>query len=502
MWGTRLPPPGGMDPVSGKQTDGFADTDWFTPVTVGTDGHDEDFTAWRTEFPSEDYDTGYSPSLSITDHDVRYALGPQADEIMAHAGVDVEELIRLVNAETTVLPVIPDEVASGPRLLKVAEDEPAPGLLTAVRRWKASFLKATIAAVLVSLVGGGAAAIAMNNSVTVDVDGQARQINTYADTVGEVLEEEGINIGEHDSLSPSPTAEIGDDGKIVLQRGRQLHLTVDGEKRDAWVRATTLGEALKQANAPVAGAWISAGNDSNVPLEGMAVEIKTAKAITLFDGGNAPAPITTNAVTVQELLDELKLTLGPEDAITPGGDLKITSGAEVRISRTGVTVVNLTEPVAPPVQKIDDPEMDKGKETIVDPGAPGERIATYRITQKNGKEIKREEIGAKETIAPKPKIVKVGTKKPPQPVISDGEVWDRLAHCEATGNWAINTGNGYYGGLQFNKSTWDAYGGSQYAAYPHQATREQQIAIATKLRDARGGYSAWPHCASKLGLPR
>ncbi|MBC6450269.1 transglycosylase family protein [Actinokineospora sp. HBU206404] len=490
-----------MDPVSGKQTDGFADTDWFTPVTVGTDNHDGDFTAWRSEFPSEDYDTGYSPSLNITDHDVRYALGPQADEIMAHAGVDVEELIRLVNAETTVLPVIPDEVSSGPRPLTV-EDEPAPGLITAVRRWKASFLKATIAAVLVSLVGGGAAAIAMNNSVTVDVDGQARQINTYADTVGEVLEEEGINIGEHDSLSPSPTAEIGDDGKIVLQRGRQLHLTVDGEKRDAWVRATTLGEALKQANAPVAGAWISAGNDAHVPLEGMAVEIKTAKAITLFDGGNAPAPITTNAVTVQELLDELKLTLGPEDAITPGGDLKITSGAEVRISRTGVTVVNLTEPVAPPVQKIDDPEMDKGKETIVDPGAPGERIATYRITQKNGKEVKREEIGAKETIAPKPKIVKVGTKKPPVPVIPDGQVWDRLAHCESTGNWAINTGNGYYGGLQFNKSTWDAYGGSQYAAYPHQATREQQIAIATKLRDARGGYSAWPHCASKLGLPR
>jgi hypothetical protein len=81
-------------------------------------------------------------------------------------------------------------------------------------------------------------------------------------------------------------------------------------------------------------------------------------------------------------------------------------------------------------------------------------------------------------------------------------VWDRIAKCESGGNWAINTGNGYYGGVQFDKQTWDANGGGQYAAYPHQATREQQIAIATKVRDARGGYGAWPACSAKLGLPQ
>ena len=81
-------------------------------------------------------------------------------------------------------------------------------------------------------------------------------------------------------------------------------------------------------------------------------------------------------------------------------------------------------------------------------------------------------------------------------------VWDALAQCEASGNWAANTGNGYYGGLQFNKQTWDAYGGTEYAAYPHQATREQQIDIAERVRDSRGGYGAWPHCSSQLGLPK
>ncbi|MDA3626055.1 transglycosylase family protein [Saccharopolyspora oryzae] len=81
-------------------------------------------------------------------------------------------------------------------------------------------------------------------------------------------------------------------------------------------------------------------------------------------------------------------------------------------------------------------------------------------------------------------------------------VWDRLAQCESGGNWAINSGNGYYGGLQFNRSTWRAYGGEQFQRLPHLATREQQIAIAESLRADRGGYSAWPACARKLGLPR
>ena len=78
-------------------------------------------------------------------------------------------------------------------------------------------------------------------------------------------------------------------------------------------------------------------------------------------------------------------------------------------------------------------------------------------------------------------------------------MWDALAQCESGGNWAINTGNGYYGGLQFNLGTWQAYGGT---GLPSQASRETQIAIATKLRDASGGYGAWPGCSAKLGLPR
>jgi LysM repeat protein len=82
------------------------------------------------------------------------------------------------------------------------------------------------------------------------------------------------------------------------------------------------------------------------------------------------------------------------------------------------------------------------------------------------------------------------------PAVADGGVWDRLAQCEAGGNWSINTGNGYYGGLQFTLGSWRAVGGS---GYPHQASREEQIARG-KMLQARQGWGAWPACTSKLGI--
>lgn len=83
----------------------------------------------------------------------------------------------------------------------------------------------------------------------------------------------------------------------------------------------------------------------------------------------------------------------------------------------------------------------------------------------------------------------------PAPVSSAG-VWDRLAQCESGGNWSINTGNGYYGGLQFALSSWQAVGGS---GYPHQASKSEQIGRAEKLQ-AIQGWGAWPACTAKLGI--
>ncbi|MEU3984923.1 transglycosylase family protein [Streptomyces sp. NPDC026672] len=81
---------------------------------------------------------------------------------------------------------------------------------------------------------------------------------------------------------------------------------------------------------------------------------------------------------------------------------------------------------------------------------------------------------------------------------ADNGVWDRIAQCESGGNWHINTGNGYYGGLQFAAGTWRAYGGTAYAPTADRASRAQQIAVATKVQHAQG-WGAWPVCSARAG---
>lgn len=83
---------------------------------------------------------------------------------------------------------------------------------------------------------------------------------------------------------------------------------------------------------------------------------------------------------------------------------------------------------------------------------------------------------------------------------SGDSVWDDLARCESGGNWSINSGNGYYGGLQFSHGTWHDFGGGEFAEYPHLASRAEQIVVAERLRAVRG-YQPWPACRAKLGLP-
>src|SRR5699024_5206274 len=101
--------------------------------------------------------------------------------------------------------VIPDTVG-GSSTAAGESTEPVDGLGRAVRTWKKRFLRGAVLAVMITLTGGGAAALAMNKSVTLDVDGEQRTVHSFGDTVGEVLDDAGVSVGAHDALSPSPQA--------------------------------------------------------------------------------------------------------------------------------------------------------------------------------------------------------------------------------------------------------------------------------------------------------
>jgi nucleoid-associated protein YgaU len=84
---------------------------------------------------------------------------------------------------------------------------------------------------------------------------------------------------------------------------------------------------------------------------------------------------------------------------------------------------------------------------------------------------------------------------------ADVDTWNKVAACESSGNWTVNTKNGYYGGLQFTQPTWEAYGGHAYAVRADQATRDQQIAVAERVLGSQGP-GAWPTCSERAGLGR
>ncbi|MGH3440107.1 MAG: ubiquitin-like domain-containing protein [Sciscionella sp.] len=446
---------------------------------------------------------GFGSHGSVTTGELLAVLGPDADDLLATTRLDVAELVDRLNAETTLLPAIDAEFEAEieEALAGVSTETEPPSrteVATAVAaspKWRKRMVRAAIGAILLAATGGATAA-AMNKAVTVDIDGQEHTVHTFDSTVGQLLADEGITPHAHDVLSPSPTAAISDGGKVVLERGRLLKLQIDGVEQDHWTRATTVGEALRQLNVKTpSGAIVSQRRSDAIPLQGATVAIKTLKHLTVIDGTNAPHQVDTNAVTVGEFLKSQHLTLGKDDSVSPSLTQRLTDGAQVLISRTGVTVINQKQSIDPPVQQVSDNSMYQGQTQVVDPGTPGQQIVTFRITQVNGKETNRVQLAVKVLSKPKPKIIKVGTK---QPTMLNEAMWDKIAQCESSGNWHDNTGNGYYGGLQFNNPTWLSNGGGQYAPRADLATKAEQIDIANKVYAARG-LQPW-QCADSAHL--
>jgi uncharacterized protein YabE (DUF348 family) len=348
------------------------------------------------------------------------------------------------------------------------------------------------AVVLVGLVGGCFAYFVAQKSVTLTVDGQAREVRTYADTVGEVLADEGLEVASHDVLLPGADAPVGDGASVVLNRARPLQLTVDGVQREVYVTALSVDEALAQLGFRAEDVVLSASRSDRLPLDGMELSITTPKDVVLIADGSQRL-VTTTAATAGALLAEQGITLSATDRTSVYPDQALLDKMRVQVFRVQVKDVQVT--AALPFERVEtkDPNAFVGDRSVTTPGAPGEKVTTYRVTVTDGVENGREEIASKVTRQPVTEQVTVGTKQRP----ASGLNWDALARCEAGGNWAINTGNGYYGGLQFGRGTWLANGGGQYAQYPHQATREQQIAIGARLYEARG-TSPWPHCGARL----
>jgi uncharacterized protein YabE (DUF348 family) len=320
-----------------------------------------------------------------------------------------------------------------------------------------------------------------------------------------VLDSEGIDVGAHDLVQPDLDEQVDEGDEIAVVYGRQVELTVDGETSTHWVTATSVDDALQQIGGTYADARLSTSRGASIDRGGLSLEVVTPKKLTLSLAGGKPVTEQVPALTVEDALEELDVDVDKHDETKPALDAEVADGdkityTDVEVQRKAVKNESFS---AATVERADD-TMTEGETEVVREGVAGVRDATYKVVTRNGKVVERTIVRQDVERRPVAEVVAYGTKEPaPEPAATNyaggSSVWDQLAECESGGNWATNTGNGYYGGLQFSLSTWHAYGGP---GYPHTASRETQISIAEKVRAATGGYGSWPACSQSLGLPQ
>ena len=375
-----------------------------------------------------------------------------------------------------------------------------PGTIARLTRSRTALVAFCSVAVL-AVAGSALGYRALSTTVTVTVDGRDQQVSAMGGTVGDVLEAEGIEVGEHDLVAPDLDETVEDGSRINVRYGRPLTLLVDGEEQVHWVTSTDVDDALGEIGKTYGAARLSSSRSATIGRDGLDLAVVTPKRVQVALAGAKPREETVLAVTVEEALGQLGVDLDRHDEVEPALDHELQDGDRLVFTDVEVKRREVTDETIPftTVEKPDDSAYE-GEESVVQEGRDGARDVVYRLTFRNGELDVRKVVRQQVRSKPVDEVVEVGTKEQPSSNFAGGStVWDALARCESGGNWAINTGNGYYGGLQFNLGTWQSYGGS---GLPSNASRETQIAIATKVRDASGGYGAWPGCAAKLGLPR
>ena len=387
-----------------------------------------------------------------------------------------------------------------------------------------------VAALVIALVAGGGIVAAAHKTVSVTVDGQVQEVGTLAGSVEGALDSAGLTVSEHDTVAPAVDTAISDGSQIVVERGRLLTLTIDGQTREVWTTATTVEEALAELGQNPAAFQLSADRSREISLDGLALSAETLYSASVSDGGAAATSVTSAADTVGEFLTAQGITLGALDTVSPDASTALSNGLVITVTRVAKTsVVEEAEVAQPADQQVEDSSLEAGSTTVTQQGSAGKDQVTYEVTTTNGAETAKTEVSRTALSPAQATVIAVGTKAAPvaaassssssnasssnssssssagssesastgsgsssAPVSSgsSGVNWDGIANCESTNNWSINTGNGYYGGLQFDISTWNSAGGSAYASRPDLASREQQIAVAENLYADRG-TSPW-----------
>jgi resuscitation-promoting factor RpfB len=371
-------------------------------------------------------------------------------------------------------------------------------VLTKLHESRSPMLRLLLGAMLLALTAAGGYAVAAHKTVTLAVDGAPMTVATMKSRVIDVVKENGFDVDERDDLFPAADQPVHQADTIVLRRSRPLQISLDGQgSRQVWTTASTVDEALAQLEM-TDKAPIAASRGSRVPLAGMSLPVVSPKTVYVDDGG-VVRTVHLAAPNVAGLLKAAGTPLDQSDEVVPAASAPVIDGMQIQVTRIRIEKVTERVPLQPGNKRIEDVIMNMSRSVVEDPGAPGTQDVTFAVSKVDGVEKGRLPVANVVVTPARDGVLRVGAKPGTEvPPVSNGGTWDALAQCEAGGNWAINTGNGYYGGVQFDQNTWERNGGLRYAARADLATREEQIAIAEVTR-ARQGWGAWPTCSARLG---
>lgn len=345
--------------------------------------------------------------------------------------------------------------------------------------------------VLSAVLTSGYAWVSMDKTVQVEIDGRPRAVRTYAGTVGGVLKQLHLATGEHDLVAPAQSVKVKDGARIVVRRGREVTVNLNGETKTVWVTALSVDEALDQLAVRNAhGAFVSASRSREIPLTGLAFTVRTQSRVNVVADGKVRTIITT-VPTVRQALTEAHVALAKTDVVKPALTTLPRDGMTVRVTR--VRAGKEYENLAVPFQTIRkaDAHMWLGETRVGVAGVPGVRVRLWRLTYTNKKLTARKLVKSRVVRKPRTQVVYYGTRRR----TVDDLNWGALARCESGGNpRAIGGGGAYRGLYQFRLSTWYSVGGHGdpiNASVAEQTYRAKQLYL-------RQGRAPWPYCGRLL----
>ncbi|MDR2374352.1 MAG: ubiquitin-like domain-containing protein [Bifidobacteriaceae bacterium] len=265
----------------------------------------------------------------------------------------------------------------------------------------------TVLAVAAAGIVGFSAA---HKNVTITVDGESREVTTFAGSVQGVLAQEHITYTDKDLVAPGLDAAVPRSGQIVVRTARPMELTIDGQAQTIWTTAATVEEALADLGVRSDEAQLSVSRRAAIERLVGVVNVSTPKALTVSVDG-AVMNAYSNAATVRELLGEMGVILAEADLVTPGLDEIPANGQEIVIERAVST--SGTEVIAVPFATVEkpDPTMAKGAKKIQTAGVAGQKVVTYSVTMAGGQEVSRQVILEAMTAQPVDQVILVGTKQ-------------------------------------------------------------------------------------------